>query len=130
MGYPTDDEKQRVLELYLDHFAVADKLTRRRLQIVLAREFNQLQLVPAHIEEFVKAGVKRARLARRSPEYSDFEPGIEATKSIAAPKPAPQVGGALAEALTLLQKLDQEERPIASQANRPDAARPALSQMI
>ena len=130
MGYPTDDEKQRVLELYLDRFAVADKLTRRRLQIVLAREFNQLQLVPAHIEEFVKAGVKRARLARRAPEYSDFEPGIEATKSIAVPKPAPQIGGALAEALTLLQKLDQEERPIASQANRPDVARPALSQMI
>jgi len=34
----------------------------------------------------VKAGVKRARLARRPPEYSDFEPGIEATKSIAIAK--------------------------------------------
>jgi hypothetical protein len=44
--------------------------------------------VPAHIEEFVKAGVKRARLARRVPEFSDFEPGIEATKSIATAKPA------------------------------------------
>jgi AAA+ superfamily predicted ATPase len=129
MGYPTDDEKQRVLELYLDRFSVADKLTRRRLQMVLAREFSQLQLVPAHIEEFVKSGVKRARLARRAPEYSDFEPGIEATKSIAVPKPAPQIGGALAEALALLQKLDQEERPTAAQANRPDMARPTLSQM-
>ena len=41
------------------------------------RDFARLQIVPAHIEEFVKAGVKRARLARRAPEYSDFEPGIE-----------------------------------------------------
>ena len=32
MGYPTDDEKLRVLELYLDRFNVHDKLTRRRLQ--------------------------------------------------------------------------------------------------
>jgi hypothetical protein len=44
--------------------------------------------VPAHIEELVKAGVKRARLARRVPEFSDFEPGIEATKSIATAKPS------------------------------------------
>jgi AAA+ superfamily predicted ATPase len=137
MGYPTDDEKQRVLELYLDRFAVADKLTRRRLQMVLAREFSRLQLVPAHIEEFVKAGVKRARLARRAPEYSDFEPGIEAIKSIALPKPTPQTGGALAEALTLLQKLEQVEKPtvgaggavVAAPTNWQDAARPVLSQM-
>ena len=116
MGYPTDDEKLRVLELYLDRFNVHDKLTRRRLQMVLAREFGQLQVVPAHIEEFVKAGVKRARLARRHPEYSDFEPGIDFVKSIAVPKPTPQsgAGAALAEALSLLQKLEQEERPPAA----------------
>ena len=102
MGYPTDDEKQRVLDLYLDRFSVADKLLRRRLQMVLMREFAQLQLVPAHIEEFVKAGVKRARLAHRAPEYSDFEPGIEAIRSIALPKQTSQPGGALAQALNLL----------------------------
>jgi hypothetical protein len=130
MGYPTDDEKQRVLELYFDRFSVTEKLTRRRLQMVVAREFGLLQLVPAHIEEFVKAGVKRARLARRPPEYSDFEPGIEAIKSIAVPKPAPQpgAGAALAEALAILQKLDQEERPSAPRPNWPDFARPSLSQ--
>jgi hypothetical protein len=51
-----------------------------------------LQLVPAHIEEFVKAGVKHARLAHRPAEYQDFEPGIEATKSIATMKPAAAAG--------------------------------------
>ena len=131
MGYPTDDEKLRVLELYFDRFSIADRLTRRRLQMVLAREFGQLQLVPAHIEEFVKAGVKRAQIARRPPEYLDFEPGIEAIKSIAVPKPTPQAGAgaALAEALAMLQKLDQEERPTAARPNWPDIARPALSHL-
>jgi len=135
MGYPTEDEKQRVLDLYVDRFGVADKLTRRRLQMVIAREFGRLQLVPAHIEEFVKAGVKRARLARRAPEYSDFEPGIEAIRSIALPKPTPATGGALAEALSLLQKLELAEKPGAAALNaqamamRPDAPRPIISQM-
>ena len=115
MGYPSDDEKLRVLELYLNRFRVADKLTRRRVQLVLSRDFGQLQLVPAHIEEFVKAGVKRARLAGRAPEYSDFEPGIEAIKSIALPKQAPQPSGALAKALAMLQKLELEEEAVAAQ---------------
>ena len=88
MGYPTDADKQRILDLYLDRFTVNDDLTRRRLQQTLSRDFGRLHLVPAHIEEFVKAGIKRARLARRTPEYLDFEPGIEATKSIATPKPS------------------------------------------
>ncbi len=129
MGYPTDDEKQRVLELYLDRFEVADKLTRRRLQMVLGREFARLQLVPAHIEEFVKAGVKRARLARRAPEYSDFEPGIEAIKSIASPKATAPAGGALAEALAMLQKLEQGEGPTAVRTNWPDVTRSAAPQL-
>lgn len=88
MGFPSEDEKQRILNLYLDRFGVLDDFTRRRLQKTLTRDFGRLHLVPAHIEEFVKAGVKRARLARRVAEFSDFEPGIEATKSIAAAKPA------------------------------------------
>jgi hypothetical protein len=87
MGYPSDADKRRVLDLYLDRFGVKDDLTRRRLQQTLGREFAQLHLVPAHIEEFVKAGIKRARLAHRTPEFSDFEPGIEATKSIATQRP-------------------------------------------
>jgi hypothetical protein len=86
--------KQRILDLYLDRFDVRDDLTRRRLQQALGRELGQLHLVPAHIEEFVKAGVKRARLARRVPEFSDFEPGIEATRSIANAKPAAWAGRA------------------------------------
>ena len=90
MGYPSDEDKQRILDLYLDRFGVKDDLTRRRLHQTLNRELGRLHLVPAHIEEFVKAGVKRARLARRVPEFSDFEPGIEATKSIATVKPAVQ----------------------------------------
>jgi hypothetical protein len=77
-----------ILELYLDRFGVNDELTRRRLQQTLIRDLGRLHLVPAHIEEFVKAGIKRARLARRPPEYLDFEPGIDATKSIATQKPA------------------------------------------
>ena len=88
MGFPNDEEKQRILDLYLDRFGISDELTRRRLQQTLTRDLGRLHLVPAHIEEFVKAGIKRARLARRAPEFSDFEPGIEATKSIAAAKPA------------------------------------------
>ncbi len=88
MGYPSDADKQRILDLYLDRFDVNDELTRRRLQQTLTRDLGRLHLVPAHIEEFVKAGIKRARLARRPPEYLDFEPGIEATKSIATQKPA------------------------------------------
>ena len=88
MGYPNEEEKRRILDLYLDRFGVADELTRRRLHQTLERDLGRLHLVPAHIEEFVKAGVKRARLARRVPEFSDFEPGIEATKSIASAKPA------------------------------------------
>ncbi len=121
MGYPSEAEKQKVLELYLDRFGVADKLTRRRLQLVLAREFAALQIVPAHIEEFVKAGVKRARLARRAPEYCDFEQGIEAIKSIALPNQSTPPGGALAGALALLQKLEQQEWPTVAQPNRPNA---------
>ncbi|MGO4869010.1 MAG: AAA family ATPase [Roseiarcus sp.] len=92
MGYPSDEAKQRILELYLDRFGVADELTRRHLQMVLGKDLGRLHLVPAHIEEFVKAGVKRARLARRVPEYSDFEPGIVAIKSIASAKAAAQTG--------------------------------------
>jgi AAA+ superfamily predicted ATPase len=88
MGYPSDADKQRILELYLDRFGVNDELTRRRLQQTLSRDLGRLHLVPAHIEEFVKAGIKRARLAHRPAEYLDFEPGIEATKSIATQKPA------------------------------------------
>jgi AAA+ superfamily predicted ATPase len=88
MGYPSDADKRRVLNLYLDRFGVTDELTRRRLQQALTRDLGRLHLVPAHIEEFVKAGIKRARLAGRAPEYLDFEPGIEATKSIATAKPA------------------------------------------
>jgi len=88
MGYPSDADKQRILELYLDRFGVNDDFTRRRLQQTLQKDLGRLHLVPAHIEEFVKAGIKRARLARRAPEYLDFEPGIEATKSIATAKPS------------------------------------------
>jgi AAA+ superfamily predicted ATPase len=88
VGYPGDAEKQRILDLYLDRFGVNDDLTRRRLQQTLSRDLARLHLVPAHIEEFVKAGIKRARLARRAPEFVDFEPGIEATKSIATLKPS------------------------------------------
>ena len=88
LGYPAAQERQRILDLYLDRFDVADELTRRRVQQALDRDLGRLNLVPAHIEEFVKAGVKRARLARRVPEFSDFEPGIESTKSIATAKPA------------------------------------------
>ena len=88
MGYPDDADKQRILNLYMDRFAVNDELTRRRLQQTLSRDLGRLHLVPAHIEEFVKAGIKRARLAQRPPEYLDFEPGIEATKSIATQKPS------------------------------------------
>jgi hypothetical protein len=88
MGYPSDADKQRILDLYLDRFGVTDDFTRRRLQQTLNRELGRLHLVPAHIEEFVKAGIKRVRLARRAPEYLDFEPGIEATKSIATLKPS------------------------------------------
>lgn len=88
LGYPSDADKQRILDLYLDRFGITDELTRRRLHQTLNRDLGRLHLVPAHIEEFVKAGVKRARLARRVPEFSDFEPGIEATKSIATAKPA------------------------------------------
>src|SRR6266568_4607599 len=88
MGYPNDEEKQQILDLYLDRVGIDDDFTRRRLRQTLSRDLGRLHLVPAHIEEFVKAGVKRARLARRVPEFSDFEPGIEATKSIAIAKPA------------------------------------------
>jgi SpoVK/Ycf46/Vps4 family AAA+-type ATPase len=88
MGYPSDADKQRILDLYLDRFGVNDDFTRRRLHQTLTRDLSRLHLVPAHIEEFVKAGIKRARLVQRAPEYLDFEPGIEATKSIATAKPA------------------------------------------
>jgi SpoVK/Ycf46/Vps4 family AAA+-type ATPase len=88
MGYPSDADKQRILDLYLDRFGVGDDVTRRRVRQTLSRDLGRLHLVPSHIEEFVKAGIKRARLAGRTPEYLDFEPGIEATKSIATAKPA------------------------------------------
>jgi len=87
MGYPSQEQRAQILDLYLDRFGVSDELMRRRIQQTFNRDLGRLHLVPAHIEEFVKAGVKRARLARRVPEFSDFEPGIEATKSIAALKP-------------------------------------------
>jgi hypothetical protein len=86
MGYPNDEEKQQILLLYLDRFGVNDEFTRTRLRHILSNDLAKLHLVPAHIEEFVKAGVKRARLARREPQFQDFEPGIESTKSIATIK--------------------------------------------
>jgi len=88
MGYPSDADKQRILNLYLDRFEILDEFTRHRIQQLLTRELGRLHLVPAHIEEFVKAGVKRARLARRAAEFADFESGVEAIKSIAIQKPA------------------------------------------
>jgi AAA+ superfamily predicted ATPase len=88
MGYPNPSDRQLILDLYLDRFSVQDELTRRHVQQALDRDLGKLNLVPAHIEEFVKAGVKRARLARRVPEFSDFEAGIESTKSIATAKAA------------------------------------------
>ena len=89
LGYPGEEEKRAILDLYLGRFGVIDEFTRKRLHQIIAHDFGKLHLVPAHIEEFVKAGVKRARLARRVPEYADFEAGVEATKSIAAAKPMP-----------------------------------------
>lgn len=59
-SYPSEAEKQRILALYLDRYGVDDELTRRRLQQTLTRDLGRLHLVPAHIEEFVKAGIKRA----------------------------------------------------------------------
>ena len=97
MGYPSDTDKQRILDLYLDRFGVSDDFTRRRLQQTLNRDLGRLHLVPAHIEEFGKAGIKRARLARRAPEYLDFEPGIEATKSIAALSHQHRIGSSKVE---------------------------------
>jgi AAA+ superfamily predicted ATPase len=88
MGYPDNADRERILNLYLDRFEVEDDLTRRKLQQTLRQDLGRLHLVPAHIEEFVKAGIKRARLTGRAPEYRDFEPGIEATKSIATQKPS------------------------------------------
>ena len=44
MGYPNDADKQRILELYLDRFGVADDFTRRRLQQTLNRDFGRLHL--------------------------------------------------------------------------------------
>lgn len=88
MGYPGNVEKHRILDLYLDRFGVNDDVTRGRLQQTLKHDLGRLHLVPAHIEELVKAGIKRARLAGRAPEYRDFEPGVEATKSIATQKPS------------------------------------------
>lgn len=88
MGYPSDADKQRILDLYLDRFEILDEFTRHRIQQLLSRELGRLHLVPGHIEEFVKAGVKRARLARRAAEFADFESGVEAIKSIAIAKPA------------------------------------------
>jgi AAA+ superfamily predicted ATPase len=88
MGYPTSEEKEQILMLYLDKFSVSDEFTRARLGQILSNDLAKLHLVPAHIEEFVKAGVKRARLARREPQFQDFEPGIESTRSIASIKPA------------------------------------------
>ncbi|MBN9246851.1 MAG: ATP-binding protein, partial [Hyphomicrobium sp.] len=88
MGYPGEADKLRILYLYLDRFGVKDEITRRRLQQTVKQDFGRLHVVPAHIEEFVKAGIKRARLAGRAPEYLDFEPGIEATRSIAIQKPS------------------------------------------
>ena len=93
MGYPGDEAKQRILDLYLERFGVEDELTKRRLQMTLQKDLGRMQLVPAHIEEFVKAGVKRARLARRTPEFSDFEPGVEAVKSIASTKTGGSTAG-------------------------------------
>ena len=75
MGYPSDADKQRILDLYLDRFGVNDDFTRHRLQQILTRDLGRLHLVPSHIEEFVKAGIKRARLARRAPEYSGLRAG-------------------------------------------------------
>jgi hypothetical protein len=92
LGYPDDPTKRRILDLYLDRFGVVDEMTRRRLQVSLAKDLGRLHLVPAHIEEFVRAGVKRARLARRAPDYADFEAGIEAIKSVALAKPAVAAG--------------------------------------
>jgi len=88
MGYPNEEEKLQILLLYLDRFGVNDEFTRTRLRQTLSNDLAKLHLVPAHIEEFVKAGVKRARLARREPQFQDFEPGIESTKSISTIKPA------------------------------------------
>src|SRR5262249_24708452 len=69
MGYPSEEEKRQILMLYLDQFNVRDEFTRTRLQQILSNDFGKLHLVPAHVEEFVKAGVKRARLARREPQF-------------------------------------------------------------
>jgi hypothetical protein len=63
-----------ILDLYPDRFGVNDDFARRRLQQTLYRNLGRLHLVPTHIEEFVKAGIKRARLAHRAPEYLGFEP--------------------------------------------------------
>jgi SpoVK/Ycf46/Vps4 family AAA+-type ATPase len=64
MGYPSDADKQRILDLYLDRFGVGDDVTRRRVRQALSRDLGRLHLVPSHIEEFVKAGIKR-HLSRR-----------------------------------------------------------------
>jgi len=54
MGYPSDADKQRILELYLDRFGVSDHVTRKRLQQALTRELGRLHLVPSHIEHSLR----------------------------------------------------------------------------
>jgi ATPase family associated with various cellular activities (AAA) len=46
MGYPSNADKQRILDLYLDRFGVSDDFTRRRLQQSLNRDLGRLHLVP------------------------------------------------------------------------------------
>ena len=60
MGYPTDDEKQRVLELYLDRFYVADKLTRRRLQMAARQGIR-----PAAARSRAYRGIRQSRRQTR-----------------------------------------------------------------
>ncbi len=61
MGYPSDADKQRILNLYLDRFAVNDDVTRGRIQQALSQELSSTPPRPSAYR-----GVRQSRHQART----------------------------------------------------------------
>lgn len=74
--------KKQILDLYLAKFSIPAPLA-DEVRTLFDRRLVNLPLVGAHVEEFIRAGVKRGMLKQGAPTIADFEPGAAAVASVA-----------------------------------------------
>jgi GTPase SAR1 family protein len=87
---PTRDQKLEILHVHMRRLEIPDTV-KPEIEQIFTKNLLDLPVVGAHIEEFIKAGVKRGLLKGEVTSF-DFQPGIEAIRSIVE-KPVAKLAG-------------------------------------